>query len=151
MDFKELKQVIELFSKSNIDNLELEREGLNLRLGKKRPKTVTVAGAEGAPVAAAVMPQPPAESPAEAEEEDAGLIYVTSPIVGTFYRSPSPNSPPFVEPGDRVHQGQTLCIVEAMKLMNEIQADQAGEVVKILVENGEGVEFGQNLFALKPL
>ena len=144
MDFNELKQIIELFSKNNVDRLELSQEGISLKLGKRR----------GQPAAPVEIRQVHMEQPAaavETEEADADLIYVTSPIVGTFYRAPNPTAAVFVEVGDRVRSGQTLCIVEAMKLMNEIQADHAGEVVKILVDNGQGVEFGQSLFALKAL
>ena len=86
-------------------------------------------------------------APAEAAEEE--LHLVKSPIVGTYYESPSPGSPPFVKPGDRVTQGQVLCIVEAMKLMNEIESDVAGELVKILVSNGQPVEYGQPLFSVR--
>ncbi|HZU53182.1 MAG TPA: acetyl-CoA carboxylase biotin carboxyl carrier protein, partial [Holophagaceae bacterium] len=81
--------------------------------------------------------------------DDPSIHYLTSPIVGTFYRASNPNSPAFVSPGDRVKPGQTLCIVEAMKLMNEIECDVAGEVVKVLVENGQPVEYGERLFAIK--
>ncbi len=150
MEFEELKQIMELFSKCEIDRFELEREGLSLKLGKKKPEVTAVAPVFEAPQAGVASAPPVAAAPVK-EEEDENLIYVASPIVGTFYRSPNPNAAPFVEIGDRARQGQTLCIVEAMKLMNEIQADHAGEIVKVFVENGQGVEFGQNLFALKPL
>jgi len=149
MEFNELKELIELFSKSSVDELDLEQEGLSLKLAKKKETLV----AAPAPVAAGpvvVGEAPRAPQGDDEATEDAGLVYLTSPIVGTFYRAPNPNSDPFVKVGATVHQGQTLCIVEAMKLMNEIQADHDGEVVKILVENGQGVEFGQRLFALKP-
>ena len=95
------------------------------------------------PVAVA-SPQPPA-----APAEEPGIHYVTSPIVGTFYRASSPTAAPFVSPGDYVKPGQTLCIIEAMKLMNEIESDLAGEVVKVLVENGTPVEYGERLFAVR--
>jgi len=101
-----------------------------------------------APAAAVSMAVPVPAAPA-APAEEAGLHYITSPIVGTFYRSSNPNSPPFVAAGDTVRPGQTLCIVEAMKLMNEIECDIAGEVVKVLVENGTPVEYGERLFAVR--
>jgi acetyl-CoA carboxylase biotin carboxyl carrier protein len=98
--------------------------------------------------ASTVPPAAPAAPPAPAPEE--GLHMVRSPIVGTFYESPSPGSPPFVKPGDVVAVGQILCIVEAMKLMNEIESDVAGEVLKMLVANGAPIEYGQELFAIRP-
>ena len=146
MEFNELKELIELFSKSDIGKLELDQDGFNLKLNKPRAKVIAAPVAETYP-AAAVAAVPQAE--VEAAEPDTGCTYVTSPIVGTFYRSPNPKADSFVEVGDRVTKGQTLCIVEAMKLMNEIQAEISGVVAEILVDNGEGVEFGQNLIAIK--
>jgi acetyl-CoA carboxylase biotin carboxyl carrier protein len=100
---------------------------------------------------AAAAPAPPAPAPAAKEAPpDEGLHIVRSPIVGTFYESPSPGSPPFVKAGDTVEAGQVLCIVEAMKLMNEIEADASGEIVKKLVANGQPIEYGQELFAIRP-
>ena len=145
MDFNELKQIVELFSSSKIDRLDLDHDGFSLKLGKNRSKLV--AAAPAAEVAVTAAPQEPA-GPA-AEEEDPGLFKVTSPIVGTFYRAPNPKADPFVRVGDHVKKGQTLCIVEAMKLMNEIQAEHDGQVVKFLAENSEGVEFGQDLMQMK--
>ncbi|MEP0773588.1 MAG: acetyl-CoA carboxylase biotin carboxyl carrier protein, partial [Acidobacteriota bacterium] len=103
----------------------------------------------------AVLPgagAPPATGPtaADSEVDDSSLTYVTSPIVGTFYRSPNPEAEPYVKVGDRVEKGQVLCIVEAMKLMNEIESDVSGTVVKIFPENGQPVEFGERLFAIRP-
>ncbi len=152
MEFKELKELIDLFSKSSIDELDLQQEKISLKLAKKKETLVAapmVAAAAPAPVGGAVSSTgEPAKAPSASEDE--GLLYVKSPIVGTFYRAPNPTSEPFTKIGTKVHQGMTLCIVEAMKLMNEIQSDVDGEVVKILVENGQGVEFGQKLFAVKP-
>src|SRR5690348_8366912 len=103
------------------------------------------------PAAAAPAQTPPAAAPGTAgEAEDASLHVVKSPIVGTFYESPSPGSPAFVKIGDQVENGQVLCIVEAMKLMNEIESDAAGEIVKRFVQSGQPVEYGQPLFALRP-
>lgn len=149
MEFNELKELIDLFSKSSIDELDLEQKGLTLKLAKKKETVVAAAPAAVAAGPAPVVAAEPAAAPAAEVNEDEGLVFVTSPIVGTFYRAPNPNSDPFVKVGSNIHQGQTLCIVEAMKLMNEIQADYDGEIVKILVENGQGVEFGQRLFAVK--
>jgi len=147
MEFNELKELIELFSKSDVDRLKLEVEGFKLALGKK--KAAVSQPGEGtilSPFSATVSPGGE-EVVVEAEDH---YSYVESPIVGTYYRSPNPSADPFVKVGDSVSKGQTLCIVEAMKLMNEIQAEISGVVAKILVENGEGVEFGQKLFAIKP-
>lgn len=152
MEFNELKELVELFSKSNIDQLDLDQEGLTLKLAKKKEKLVAAPVAAAAPATAVAVATEAVPAPAAnaASDEDASLVHVTSPIVGTFYRAPNPNADVFVKIGDTVHKGQTMCIVEAMKLMNEIQADNDGVVAKILVENGQGVEFGQPLFALKP-
>ena len=125
----------------------MNREGFNLKLKKPRERVVSIQSGE--PVAAAPVTTAPAPEPAAEEDTDSRYTYVTSPIVGTFYRSPNPKADPFAEVGDRVVKGQTLCIVEAMKLMNEIQADSSGVIAKYLVENGEGVEFGQKLIALE--
>ncbi len=144
MEFNEIKEVIELFSKSNVDRLDLEIEGLNLKMSKKKPQVVSSPSevlVESAPVRP-VSESAPAEDLTEA-------VYVRSPIVGTFYVAPNPNSDPFVQVGDTIKAGQTLCIVEAMKLMNEIQADHSGVIAEILVENGQGVEYDQPLFRLK--
>lgn len=152
MEFNELKELIELFSKSSIDELDLQQEKISLKLAKKKETLVAapmVAAAAPASSAAAAPSSAEATKAASASEDE-GLLYVKSPIVGTFYRAPSPTAEPFTKVGTKVHQGMTLCIVEAMKLMNEIQSDVDGEVVKILVENGQGVEFGQKLFAVKP-
>ncbi|CAM2008504.1 acetyl-CoA carboxylase biotin carboxyl carrier protein [Acanthopleuribacter pedis] len=146
MEVKDLKELIKLFSDSNVDQLSLEQEGFSLQLGKEKTVVTTVA-AEAPVVTAAVQSAPAPAAPAQ--DEDEGLFIVTSPIVGTYYAAPNPGADPFVAIGDRVRVGQTLCIVEAMKLMNEIISDEAGEVVKIYVENGEGVEFGQKLMGVK--
>jgi acetyl-CoA carboxylase biotin carboxyl carrier protein len=106
------------------------------------------AAASAAHFAVAAAPAAAATAVAPTLDE-AGTVYVTSPFVGTFYRSPSPDAPPFVEPGSAIREGQALCIVEAMKLMNEIEADCAGTIVEILVENGRSVEFGQRLFKVR--
>jgi acetyl-CoA carboxylase biotin carboxyl carrier protein len=155
MNLKEIKELVEFLKEQDIAEFELERGDVKVRIkraGEPVP-VVTVQSASAAssePVAAppakppfsAVLPPPPAP--------EEGLHLVRSPIVGTFYESPSPGSPPFVKPGDVVTAGQILCIVEAMKLMNEIESDVAGEVVKKLVANGAPIEYGQELFAIRP-
>jgi len=160
LDAKELRELIELISKSNFVKFELEREGFKLKLEKgggssPSPQTVVAsapvtAAAQPAP-AAAPAPAPPTPVPASTEDGNSGLVELTSPIVGTFYRQPSPTAPPFVEPGSRVKKGQVLCIIEAMKLMNEIEAEMDAEVVEILVANGQPVEYGEVLFLLRPM
>jgi acetyl-CoA carboxylase biotin carboxyl carrier protein len=110
---------------------------------------ITSEAARPATAPAATAAAAAASAPAEPAEE-AGLHIVKSPIVGTYYEAPSPGSPPFIKVGDEVSVGQVLCIVEAMKLMNEIESDVAGEVVKILVTNNQPIEYGQSLFAIRP-
>ena len=151
MDAKELRDLIELFSRSNVTSMELDREGFRLRLMKE---ALLVESATAAPLRAAVpvestAVQPPAAAPQPAGEP--GLADLRSPIVGTFYRSPSPDAAPFVEIGSRVRKGQVLCIVEAMKLMNEIESEIDGEIAEIGVQNGQPVEYGEVLFRLRPL
>jgi len=166
LEANELRELIELISRSNFVSFELEREGFKLKLekgGAAAPSQVVVvpaaspAGiATAAPLApVAVAPAapaaPPAAAPASGEPVTPGLVEMTSPIVGTFYRQPSPSAPPFVEPGSKVRKGQVLCIIEAMKLMNEIEAEMDAEVVDILVASGQPVEFGEVLFRLRPM
>ena len=157
MNIKEIKELIEVVSQHGITDLEVERSGVKVRIRKEGQPVVvgsvpthsTYAFPTGYPPAApgTASPSPPAES--VASNEDEGLLNVRSPIVGTFYRAPNPDAEPFVKAGDMVEPGRVLCIIEAMKLMNEIEAEVSGEIVKIYVENGEPVEFGQALFGLR--
>jgi len=162
MNQKELKELIEFLIAKDITEFELERGDVKVRIKRGHDAQISFGGVPSfahmptpsapAPAAAPhypppVVAQPPAAVPAA--EGDAGLHYVKSPIVGTFYESPSPGAPPFVKVGDAVTDGQVLCIIEAMKLMNEIESDAAGEVVKLMVSNGQPVEYGQPLFALR--
>lgn len=158
MDPKEIRELIELISRSNFQSFELEREGFRLRLVKGEPPTVLAAAvapaaldarAEGAPAAPEIASEG-AELQATAAGED-GLVPLPSPIVGTFYRSSGPDAQPFVEVGSRVKKGQTVCIVEAMKVMNEIESEIDAEVVQVAVANGQPVEYGEILFRLRPL
>ena len=157
MDSKELRELIDLISRSNFSTFELEREGLRLRLVKG--EAVSGEPVRAVPYVGVPVPATPVAAPASSSADAAGaqpavvdesLVELTSPIVGTFYRSPSPGAPPFVEPGTRVRKGQVLCIIEAMKLMNEIEAEVEAEVVEACVENGQPVEFGEVLFRLRP-
>lgn len=147
---KHIQELIDLLKKNNLTELEMEREGVRIRVRHEIGlKTVTAAVPEqGTPVLTSAA-QSPAASGAQAENTT-GLITIVSPIVGTFYRSPSPDADPYVEEGDYVKKGQVLCIVEAMKLMNEIESEVDGRVTKILAESTKPVEYGQPLFLVDP-
>jgi acetyl-CoA carboxylase biotin carboxyl carrier protein len=159
LDLKELKEILQILEEKEITEFELEEEGMKLRIRKAGPASSNHAGPPGAILPAPVVlhpaPAPRAAAPAAPEAppaapEEEGLTVVKSPIVGTFYRTPDPNAPPFVSVGDRVRVGQVLCIIEAMKLMNEIEAEVAGEVVKIHHESGQPVQYGEPLFTIRP-
>jgi acetyl-CoA carboxylase biotin carboxyl carrier protein len=163
MNQKELKELIDFLIEKDISEFELERGDVKVRIKRgadAAPVVAHVAPMAPVPMAASSVPAPHSEAPASrgpvttsasappaAEEE---LHMVKSPIVGTFYEAPGPGALPFVKPGDQVAAGQVMCIIEAMKLMNEIEADASGEVVKVLVNNGQPVEYGQPLFAIRP-
>jgi len=145
----EIRELADLVDERGFTDFEFENEKIRVRLSK----AVTVAAQPAAPVAAPVAAAaetsaPPVAASADAEPDD-GLTNVTSPIVGTFYRSPAPEKPSYVKEGDTVSADTVVCFVEAMKLMNEIQAEISGEIVKIYVENGQPVEYGQPLFGIK--
>jgi acetyl-CoA carboxylase biotin carboxyl carrier protein len=148
----EIRELIELISRSSFSTFELERDGFRIKLVKaEAPAPVAGAAPPAAPVAVAAPPTPaPAEAPAPSPGPEPGLHELNSPIVGTFYAAPSPGAPNFVDVGSRVSKGQVLCIVEAMKVMNEIESEIDGEVVEILVKNGQPVEFGELMFRLRP-
>jgi acetyl-CoA carboxylase biotin carboxyl carrier protein len=151
LDLKTIKQVVELMNRADLSEFELEEEGLKLRLCRKTSATVVeyAAAPQSAPLAApATAPASPAKA-AEAPVEDKSLSIINSPMVGTFYRAASPDSPPFVEVGAKVTDETTVCIIEAMKVMNEIAAEQKGVITEVLVDNGEPVEYGQPLFKIK--
>ena len=157
-DIADLKQLIEFLQANQVAEFDLDRGDLKIRLKFSPAEGASTSlgdlgrllGSAPAPVAraaaAATQPAAPVATPVEAE---AGLHTVKSPMVGTFFGSPSPGSAPFVSVGDRVSKGQVIGIVEAMKLMNEIESDAAGEVVKCLVSNGQAIEYGQPLFAVR--
>jgi acetyl-CoA carboxylase biotin carboxyl carrier protein len=147
---KKLKQLLSTLEEGGASEFEYEDEKVRMRVTLGRGTVVREAVVAAAPAAApAASPQPAAHAKSAADAGDPNEVIVTSPFVGTFYRAASPESPPFVEVGASVKKGQTLCIIEAMKLMNEIEADLAGTVVEILAENGKSVEFGQKLFRIK--
>jgi acetyl-CoA carboxylase biotin carboxyl carrier protein len=154
MDLRKLKTLIDLVSESGISELEVTEGEGKVRIVKNAPPVYVQPSASYAPQYAAPAPAPsaaaeapaaPAAAPAAAAPQ--GHV-VTSPMVGTFYRAPSPGAEPFVQVGDTVKEGQTICIIEAMKLLNEIESDKSGVVKEILVDNGQAVEYGQPLFVV---
>ena len=163
MNQKELKELIDFLIERDIAEFEMERGDIKVRIRRagetvsappQAPSYVHMPLMPAAPAIPAAGPVPaagPSEPAAPAAAEEAGLHILKSPIVGTFYEAPSPGAPPFVKAGDTVQAGQVLCIIEAMKLMNEIECDVAGEVVKRLVANAQPVEYGQPLFAIRPV
>ncbi|MFQ5721877.1 MAG: acetyl-CoA carboxylase biotin carboxyl carrier protein [Candidatus Aminicenantales bacterium] len=152
IDYKEIIKLIDLLEERNLSHFELEVEGFKIKISRGQ---ITSPSAEIAPSIAPASGEAEKINPAATEvispERKNNLHYITSPMVGTFYRAPDPSSPPFVDIGDIVKKNQTLCIIEAMKLMNEIDSDIEGVVKEIYVENGKPVEYGQKLFAIQPL
>jgi acetyl-CoA carboxylase biotin carboxyl carrier protein len=145
---REIRRLADLLRDYGLSEVEVEREGVRVRLRREPPPAAAVAGS-AAPVGAQPLAASPAVSTAAAASE-AHLLTIEAPMVGTFYRAPSPDAQPFVRDGDRVKKGQVVCIIEAMKLMNEIESKVAGRVVKVLAENTQPVEYGQPLFLLEP-
>lgn len=159
MDLNYLKKVLKIFDDSSATDVRIEEEGLKIRISKtdEHYSLTSPSVLQAAPLANNVqnVTSIPAESKVQAINEEKKEKIETghkikSPIVGTFYRAPSPDSPPFIETGSHINKGETLCIVEAMKLMNEIESDISGTVQKITIENAEPVEYGQTLFIIKP-
>jgi acetyl-CoA carboxylase biotin carboxyl carrier protein len=155
LDHSQLRDLIALLGDSDIQELKLEGDDFRLELRRNLPASqpqvvMQTAPAVAAPMPAAAAPAAPSAAPPAAPAVRGDLVEITAPMVATFYRSPSPGDPAFVELGARISVGQTVCILEAMKLMNELEAEVSGEVVEILVENGTPVEFGQVLMRVKP-
>ncbi|HSW31935.1 MAG TPA: acetyl-CoA carboxylase biotin carboxyl carrier protein [Longimicrobiales bacterium] len=155
IDLEFLERLIKAIDQSSLDSIEIERGGTRLRLSKTAPQapattaSAAPAGQHGPPPAPqAPSPAGPASAPASPSRSH--LLEVTSPMVGTFYGSPTPDAPPYVEKGKRVSKGDTLCIIEAMKLMNELECEVEGTIVEVLAERGQPVEFGQVLFRVDP-
>jgi acetyl-CoA carboxylase biotin carboxyl carrier protein len=159
-DIQDLKELVEFLKENQVAEFDLDRGDMKIRLKFSQPGmpaaapilgTLPLMAAAPATLAQALPPAAPPGMPAAppAADPDANLHIVKSPIVGTFYGSPSPGAAAFVSPGDHVEKGQVVCIIEAMKLMNEIEADAAGEIVKCHVTNGQPIEFGQPLFAIR--
>jgi acetyl-CoA carboxylase biotin carboxyl carrier protein len=155
MNLDDVKEILELVKEHDLAEFELEREGLKIRIRKDAGGSVVAAPAASHGVAApSPSPGPPPSAslmaaPGPGEDDALEFAIVKSPIVGTFYRAPEPGAPSFAEVGARVKKGQVLCIIEAMKLMNEIESEFDGEVMKVYVENGQPVQFGERLFAIK--
>jgi acetyl-CoA carboxylase biotin carboxyl carrier protein len=157
-DIQDLKELIEFLKQYQVAEFDLDRGDIKIRLKFNQPAASSaglselarmLASAPAAGTASTAPPSSTAHATPSAPEPVEELHLVKSPIVGTFYGSPSPGASPFVTPGERVEKGQVICIVEAMKLMNEIEADAAGEIVKCLVTNGQPIEFGQPLFSIR--
>jgi acetyl-CoA carboxylase biotin carboxyl carrier protein len=161
LNFKEILELIDKVAESGIGSVEVEQAGTKVRIEGKHAQPQVFASYPSSesekpsmmPVAIPVAPQTEAskaEEKKKAEEEiEAGMHIITSPIVGTFYRSPNPEAGPFVNVGDKISKGKVLCIIEAMKLMNEIESDIDGVVTKVYPQNGQPVEYGEKLFAVK--
>ena len=147
-ELDEIERMLDLMDERDLEELEVEREGLRIRL-RKRPRGGVPARPAPVPAEAPAAP-PPAGGGAGGEAADEGLRLVKSPIVGTFYRAPEPGARPFVEVGSTVRKGQVLCVIEAMKLMNEIDAEHDGEILEVFVEDRQPVQYGEKLFAIRP-
>ncbi len=151
IDYQEINKIIRLMEDKDLAHFEIEKEGLKIKLSRN-----TVPSEVKASDQTQASPHPEDKEAPELQElppekENDNLRYITSPMVGTFYSAPDPSSPPFVEAGEEIKQNQVLCIIEAMKLMNEIESDVEGILKEIFVENGKPVEYGQKLFAIQPV
>lgn len=146
MDFQQIKELITLVNSTDIADVEIEEEDFRIRIRKERTEAnfVAVPGVDQA------APLPAESSPEQIVERNGALVTVTAPMVGTFYRAPAPDADPFIQVGETITQGQILYIIEAMKMMNEIESEVKGVIKQILVENGEPVEYGQPLLLVDP-
>ena len=153
MDTRKLEELIRLVEDSEIRELEISGPFTKIRISKGGtlvPEGPAPSVVQAAALPAAEAPAAAAHEETEAEDRDSGLVPIVSPMVGTFYTASAPDAAPYVEQGDRVNKGQVVCIVEAMKLMNEIEAETSGTIVRVLVENAQPVEYGQELFLVQP-
>jgi acetyl-CoA carboxylase biotin carboxyl carrier protein len=156
MDFDEITKILQVMREHELSEFELERDNFKLRIRKQAGHWAAAPMSAPAPSAAPTLPSADpanggaASTPVLASADDLELAIVKSPIVGTFYRAPEPGARPFAEVGETVKKGQVLCIIEAMKLMNEINAEIDGEIVTVYVENGHAVQYGERLFAIRP-
>jgi acetyl-CoA carboxylase biotin carboxyl carrier protein len=158
MKFEEVKELMKLFAKSKLDKIKVKNKDFKIEMEKGGETVVAASAQTSAPAqTAAPAPAPAVQQPASAPtaEESKPAVgegeLITSPMVGTFYASPSPDSPPFVQPGDTVRKGQTLCILEAMKIMNELEAEYDCKILEVLVQDGEPVEYDKPLFRVEKL
>ena len=151
-DLDQLKELLTILNTTDIEEINLKSDDFELNVKKGTPAQIVtgVAPEQVVAVAPAAAPAPAPAEAAPAPATDKDWVEVTSPMVGTFYRAPAPDEPPFIAVGDKIQNGQTLCIIEAMKLMNEIEAELNGEVMEILVENAQPVAFGDPLMRVKP-
>lgn len=150
IDYKEIIKLIDLLEERNLSHFELEVEGFKIKISRSQPQASSlVAPSVSPPSPEREEKRNPLSSEPRSQENKDNLHYITSPMVGTFYSAPDPTSPPFVDIEDTVKKDQTLCIIEAMKLMNEIESDVDGVLKEIYVENGRPVEYGQKLFAIQ--
>jgi len=150
MNIKEINELINLMNENNLMELEIEKEGMRIRLRKAASGTEAPSG----PIAVEeerVRDIPPKQASEVSKEMNVKTVEMKSPMVGTFYRAPSPEAPPYVEVGQNVEPGQVVCIIEAMKLMNEIKSEIRGKILEVLVDNAEPIEFGQPIFLIEPL
>jgi acetyl-CoA carboxylase biotin carboxyl carrier protein len=156
MDLKDIKRVIQMVEEAQISHFSMEIDGTKIEVKKEwgtlqaTPASPVMVSVPAAPAMSVAAPAETSAESAPAPAADAGLVAVKSQMVGTFYASSKPDAPPYVKPGDSVSVGQVVCIIEAMKLFNEIESDHAGTIEKICVENGAPVEFGQTLFLIRP-
>ena len=148
-NLEEIKEIIELAQEHNLSEFEIEKEGIRLRFKREDLHDQGDVTAVSASAPALIAAKPVESSVVTDVDESTDLLIVKSPIVGTFYRSPGPEAKSFVEVGDKVGKGQVLCIIEAMKLMNEIDSEDDGEITKIFVENGQPVQYGDQLFSIR--
>ena len=160
MDLKQIKQIIELMKRSELTEFAVEEEGFKLKIRRGANGLPIISGGRGSnhpfinadttpPMAMPAPAAPAAALKAPASNDEAGVNYIKSPMVGTFYRAASPESKPFADVGVKVVENSVVCIIEAMKIMNEIQAETKGTVLEVLIENGQPVEYGQRLFKIK--
>ena len=152
LSLKEIRELIDLVTERGLAGLEIERAGFRLRIDGPRPNGIDATASSSLSYAVAAPPAPKtaaAAVPEPAAKEEENVHVITSPIVGTFYRSASPEADPFAEIGSRIAKGKILCIIESMKLMNEIESDVEGEVVAVYPRNGQPVEYGEKLFAIR--
>lgn len=157
MTIEEIKELLQIFNESGVAELEVQRGDNRVRIRRASVNQEVIVPMAGSPVAGSVFATPAGAPTAasvapvkSADAADSGIVFVKSPIVGTFYESPAPGAAAFVKVGDSVETGQVLCIIESMKLMNEIEAEMSGVIVSKLVENGRPVEYGEALFGLRP-